>query len=219
VGLGRSYVKLAGGRVDFDRWVDGIAAGRAYVTDGKSHLFDFTVGGREMGTGGSELRLAAPGTVDVKLAVAARLDETPKPDIGKRPYTEKPYWELERARIGAGREVPVELVVNGQVVATRNVLGDGQTRDVVFTAVKIERSSWVAARILPSSHTNPVFVLVAGQPIRASRRSVEWASKTVDACWQQKRATYKPAEQEPARAAYDHARGVYRRILAETTVD
>ena len=41
-------------------------------------------------------------------------------------------------------------------------------KDVDFRH-RLERSSWVAARILPSSHTNPVFVEVAGAPIRASR--------------------------------------------------
>ena len=41
-----------------------------------------------------------------------------------------------------------------------------RSRDMTFD-VKLERSSWVAVRILPSSHTNPVFVLVGGKPIRA----------------------------------------------------
>jgi hypothetical protein len=40
----------------------------------------------------------------------------------------------------------------------------------------------VALRILPSSHANPVFVLVGGKPIRASRRSVEWCLKGVGQC-------------------------------------
>ena len=36
------------------------------------------------------------------------------------------------------------------------------------------RSSWAALRVYPSAHTNPVFVLVGGRPIRASHRSAEW---------------------------------------------
>ena len=48
-----------------------------------------------------------------------------------------------------------------------------KTQDIEFE-VDIKHSSWVAMRILPSSHTNPIFVLVGGKPIRASRKSVEW---------------------------------------------
>ena len=41
VGLGRVYVKLADGKLDFDRWCEGLKAGRSYVGDGRSHLVDF----------------------------------------------------------------------------------------------------------------------------------------------------------------------------------
>ena len=46
VGLGRVYVKLADGQLDFDRWCEGIKQGRSYVTDGQSHLIDFRVDDR-----------------------------------------------------------------------------------------------------------------------------------------------------------------------------
>ena len=81
--------------------------------------------------------------------------------------------------------------------------------------VPIERSSWVALRILGTSHTNPVFVVVGGKPIRASRRSVEWCLKAVDRCWSQKARFIAAAEKEDAVAAYEHARQVYRKLLAE----
>jgi hypothetical protein len=70
--------------------------------------------------------------------------------------------------------------------------------------------------VFPSSHTNPVFVIVDGKPIRASRKSAEWCLAGVDRCWQQKRGTYKGAEYQEAEAAYDHARQAYRRILEES---
>jgi hypothetical protein len=217
VGVGRSYVKLDGG-LDYDRWCDGIRAGRCYVSDGRSHLIDFKVGPVAVGENGSELRLAQPGTVRLTATVAARLDEQPDPVIRKRRYTEQPYWHLERARLGDTREVPVEVVVNGYPVARQNLLADGQMRDVAFE-VPIERSSWVALRILPSSHTNPVFVLVDGKPIRASRRSAEWCLKGVDKCWAQKKQFIKAGEREDALAAYAHAREAYQRILSESEVD
>jgi hypothetical protein len=74
-------------------------------------------------------------------------------------------------------------------------------------------------RILPSSHTNPVFVLVGGKPVRASRRSAEWCLKGVDQCWSQKKGLIKPAELPDAEQAYEHARESFRRILSESEMD
>jgi hypothetical protein len=85
--------------------------------------------------------------------------------------------------------------------------------------VPIERSSWVALRLFPSAHTNPVFVIVDGRPIRASRRSAEWCLRGVDQCWKEKQKFYAEAEQEEAARAYDHAREVYRKLVQESLVD
>ncbi len=97
-------------------------------------------------------------------------------------------------------------------------MADGQLQDVAFD-VKVDRSSWVAMRVLPSSHTNPVFVLVDNKPIRASRRSADWCLKGVDQCWSQKERFIKANELEQAKKDYEHAREAYRRILSECTID
>ncbi len=47
------------------------------------------------------------------------LGEIPHPEIQKLPAKKKPYWDIERARIGESREVPVEVVVNGFPVARK----------------------------------------------------------------------------------------------------
>src|SRR5688500_15060919 len=130
----------------------------------------------------------------------------------------RPYWSLERARLGQTRTVPVEVIVNGRPIERKVIAADGQLRDVTFH-VTLERSSWVALRILPSSHTNPVFVLINDQPIRASKGSIEWCLASVDRCWSQKESTYAPPELVAARAADEHARQVYRTRLAEATAD
>jgi hypothetical protein len=213
VGLGRSYVKLD--RLDYDRWAEGIRTGRAYVTDGKSHLFDFRVDGVDVGTRDSEVRLARTGPVRVTAQVAARLGETPSDAIRALPLSKAPYWELDRARVGDTRDVPVELIVNGRVVETRRIAADGSVRDLTFD-VPIERSSWIALRVLPSSHTNPLFVLVDGQPIRASKASADWCLRAVDVCWKQKAPKISERERPAAERAYEHARQIYRTILAET---
>lgn len=215
VGLGRTYAHVERG-LTYQGWLESMRNGRSYVSDGKSHLLDFSVNGVEVGRSGSELKLDGARAVSARVRVAAYLDPLPNEEVRKRPRDQKPYWDIERARIGTSREVPVELVVNGRVVATRNVVADGQIRDVSFD-VPIETSSWIAARIFQSSHTNPMFALVGGRPIRASRRSAEWCLTAVNQCWTQKAPRIRPAEQEAARAAYDHAREVYKRLIAESS--
>src|SRR5262249_26511948 len=164
VGLGRSYVKLDG-KLDYADWCEGIRRGRNYVGDGRSHLLDFTVNDVRMGDNGSELQLSAGGRVRGHVRAAALLHEKPDRERGGGPYQEQPYWDIERARVGDTREVAVELVVNGFPVAKQSLVADGVLRDLTFEAT-VERSSWLAVRILPSSHTNPIWVLVAGRPVR-----------------------------------------------------
>src|SRR5207302_2119882 len=118
----------------------------------------------------------------------------------------------------ATREVPLEVIVNGYPVAKKNIVADGTLQDVSFE-VKMESSSWVTLRILPSSHTNPIFVLVGGKPIRASRRSADWCLKGVDQCWSQKSPRIRVEERGEAQRAYDAAREAYRQRLKECDVD
>jgi hypothetical protein len=217
VGLGRSYVKLPP-KWTYEEWCEGIRAGRNYVGDGASHLIDFRVNDVRMGENGSELQLKAPGKVAISARVAARLNEQADPSIKNRRVDQQPYWHLERARIENTREVPVELIVNGKAVAKQNVVADGTLREISFER-EIPESSWIALRILPSSHTNPVFVVVGGKPIRPSKKSADWCRRAVEQCWSQKVGTYAEAEMADARAAYDHARAVYDVILAESKED
>jgi hypothetical protein len=221
VGLGRVYVKLDDGVLDFDRWCQGIKEGRSYVGDGRSHLIDFRVNDRGVGEEGSELKLVGPATVKARARVAAYLDPEPSAAaraIRKRSLSEQPYWDLERARIGETRTVPLELIVNGHPVERKEILADGKVQDVEFD-VPLKQSSWIALRILPSSHTNPVFVLLGNKPIRASRKSADWCLKGVDRCWTQKEPAIRPAERDEARKAYDVARQAYRKIRDESTVE
>ena len=228
VGLGRSYVKLDG-KLDYDAWCQGISGGRCYVSDGRSHLMDFRVNDVELGANGSEVRLDKPSMVTVSVKAAAllreepeKLDNTPHgglqrdhPEIAAQPYAMKPYWHVERARLPGTRDVKVELIVNGYPVAEKVIAANGAMSDLTFDDVKIERSSWLALRILPSSHTNPVFVIVNDQPIRASKRSAQWCLDGVAQCWSQKESLIDPKEIEDAKAAYQHAREVYEKLLGE----
>jgi hypothetical protein len=164
------------------------------------------------------LRLNAPGTVRITANVGALLDDKPDEAVRGRRYDQKPYWDLERARLAESQKVPLELIVNGEPVARQEIVADGVTRPVSFDQ-KIDRSSWVALRILPSSHTNPIFVVVNGKPIRASRKSAEWCLKAVDQCWSQKGPRIRLEERREAERMYEAARVAYRQRLAETTAN
>ncbi|HEV2419345.1 MAG TPA: CehA/McbA family metallohydrolase [Terriglobia bacterium] len=230
VGEGRTYAKIDG-PLTYDKYVKAVEDGAVYVSDGRSHLMDFTVNGTQMGTRGSEVDLAAPATVQVSVNAAAYLDLIPRSSapahydftqaaassgqsIQSRPYDEKPYWDLDRCRIGDTRKVAVELLVNGEPVAKRDIVADGTVQKLNFN-VAIKKSSWMAVRILPSSHTNPIFVIVGGRPIRASRRSAEWCLAGVNQCWTQKSPLISSTELPAARQAYDHARQVYQKLISE----
>jgi hypothetical protein len=220
VGLGRSYVHLDG-KLDFDAWTEGIRQGRCYVSDGKSHLLDFKVEDTPVGLRGSDVRLEQPGMVKVTATVAALLEPKPTPEterVRKTALNQKPYWDVERARVGDTRKVPVEVVVNGTAVDRKEVEADGTGHPVTFE-VPVKESSWVCLRVFPSSHTNPVFVLVGGKPVRASKKSAEWCLKALDRCWEQKAPHIREKERPEAEQAYNQAREEYRKILAECAAD
>ena len=189
LGVGRVYAKVDG-ELSFEKWIKSVADGRSYVSDGYTHLMDLTAtaGDKkyELGLNGSEISSAKPGKLILAVRAAA--------------------WYPGR------KSVPVELVVNGLPVETREMPCDGETRTLTFAA-DIAASSWVAVRVVPSGHTNPFFVIVDGKLIRANRASAQWCLACVEQCWKMKQATYRKDEQDQAKADYDHARTVFAGIV------
>jgi hypothetical protein len=108
----------------------------------------------------------------------------------------------------------VELVVNGQPAASQEVPADGTVHDLSFD-VQIDRSSWVALRNFPQMHTNPVNVLVAGKPIRASRKSALWCIGTIEQLWRVRGQGIAAAERQEAQQTFQRAIAVYRKIAAD----
>jgi hypothetical protein len=225
VGLGRVYVKLdEGQQLNYDNWVAGLKDGRSYCGDGLSHVLDFKVDDFEIGTRAtdesapSRLDLGKPQQVAVTFDAAALLEPEPTEEterIRKMRLDQKPYWHIERARIGETRSVPVEVIVNGEVHSTHELLADGELQSF-RVPVDIQQSSWVAVRILPSVHTNPIFVHVGEKPIRANAKSAQWCIDAVKTCWESKRKMIREEERETAKAAYDQAEAIYRTILDES---
>ena len=224
VGLGRIYVKMPKDQpLDYDAWVRGLKDGRSYCGDGLSHILDFRVNDVSLGEAGSngaisQLSIDKPGKVKVAFDVAALLEEKPNERterIRKARLDAKPYWHLERSRIGNSRMVPVEIIVNGYPVATKEIEANGDLSSLSFD-IDLKESSWVAARIFPSVHTNPVFVEVGGKPIRASKRSAKWCRDAVDVCWKAKVGQIRESERATAKAAYEVAGKIYEKIASES---
>ncbi|HEY1848428.1 MAG TPA: CehA/McbA family metallohydrolase [Opitutaceae bacterium] len=215
-GIGRSYVRLdrrPEGDTGYDSWIRGLQEGRLYCGDGRSHFLDFKVEGVRSGFG--DVSLGRPGPVRIEATVAAFLEPAPTAETRAVRGAPVRLWHLENARIGDSRQVAVELVVNGEPAGKAVLVADGSPRPVAFTA-SIDRSSWIALRILPSSHTHPVFVVVAGRPVRASARSASWCRDCVDKIWEVKSPFMRQSELPAAARAFDHARAAYEVIMGES---
>jgi hypothetical protein len=106
------------------------------------------------------------------------------------------------------------LIVYGIPLASNRVPADGKLHDLAFD-VAIDKSSWVALRHFPQFHTNPVNVLVASKPIRASRQSARWCQEVIDQLWNNRQKNIVPPERDAAKAAFERAKERYRQIAAE----
>ncbi|MDE2980532.1 MAG: CehA/McbA family metallohydrolase [Gemmatimonadota bacterium] len=195
VGSMRTYVRTPDGTLTMDGWFQGIRDGNSFVSSGP--LIDFTVDGRGPG---EELDLDGPAEVRVRGRV----------------------W-------GVVPVERVELVVDGDVVRAWEPAGDRKSLDIDDT-VAIGASGWVQLRAegaredrwpldtaYPQAFTNPVWVTVAGRPIR-SAAAADYALRWIDKLqamaeewpgWRSER------EKEHVYAQFEEAREVYRRRGAE----
>ena len=131
----------ADSKLDYRDWAEGIREGRNYVSDGKSHLIDFKVNDAADGRGLERTEDGAGGRGARSLRRWRRCwTSTPTKRFARSRYDQKPYWDLERSRIGDTRKVPLELIVNGQAVARQEIAADGQMRDRCLSTTK-----WTAA--------------------------------------------------------------------------
>jgi hypothetical protein len=217
VGVGRTYVYSADplqGDKGYRTWLGGLKSGRSYVSDGKSHLMDFTVETRALGTG--DIELSAATTVKASVKVAAWLDPAPagaSRAIKKHLSDRFRHWDVELARIGDTREVAVEVIVDGHAVDSKRIPADGKISLIEFET-RIDRSSWMALRVLGSSHTNAIFFGVQGQSIPDPRASAEWCLACIEESWKKLKTKISPEELSAAEKACDHARRTFEAIAS-----
>ena len=215
VGEVRSYVKLSKG-LDYEAYLEALRLGRGYVSDGRTHLINTSIDGVALGENGSELKLNGKRRVTIVTKVAALLPEERTKlgsQIASSELSRQPYWHVERARVGEGREIKVELVVNGRPVMSKKTVADGDWGKVTFD-YQVKKSSWLALRVFPSAHTNPFFVIVDGKPIR-DLPSAEWMRRALDQCWKTKKDAIREEERGEAFEAFERAGKIFDSIIAE----
>jgi hypothetical protein len=64
-------------------------------------------------------------------------------------------------------------------------------------------------------HTNPVNVIVAGKPIRASRASAKWCTGVIEQLWKVRKPDIKAEERDAAEKTFQKALEMYRKIAEE----
>lgn len=214
VGYARSYFKTSG-KFNYKNYVEALKKGRNYVSDGFSHIMNFSVNGVEPGEKNSVINLKAKQKIVVKADVAAYLttEQTRAGEVIARSNLDVfPPWNIERARIRKSRKIKVELIVNGISIDSKEVEADGSIQQVSFSP-EITEGSWVALRIFASSHTNPIYIDMNNKRV-AVDKSIEWCIKSVDRCWEMKHAQIREEERPAAKQAYDDARMWYGNKLS-----
>ncbi len=191
-----TYVRIPDGKLTYDKWIDGIAQGRTVVSrNAHNEFLDLKVNGKAMP--GDEVGLAGKGPVRVRIE----------------------WTSFEKA---VGR---IELVQNGTVVASKTAGVSPGSPAVFETTVDFRQSGWLAARRMDwenghQTHTGAVFVIVHGQPIRASASDAEFFVKWIDNLIQQTSpggawSTFLANDREAAQARYREARAIFEERASE----
>lgn len=225
VGQGRVYVQLGRiERIDFGAWCAALKAGRSYVSDGFAHALELTVNGVAPGAG--QVTLDEPSNIRVH-ALVAFAPSTPRTVAqglaaapgGRRWAGDTVNLHLPRTpeHLRGGTRV-VEIVVNGKVVAERVIEADGISH-AFDLELAVPRSSWVALRQFPELHTNPVEIIIAGQPVRASRQSALWCIEVIEQLWRKRNGQIDEDERREARRLYDAAIATYRERAAQSATE
>lgn len=214
VGQGRVYVQVEG-PLHFDAWCKGLAEGKSYVSDGYAHAAEFAINEQPIG-GTVELAEAGDVRLSVDVGFAKQL---PRDSIYGTQQLASSVKVGDTVDRHVPRELPVvenakrliEIVVNGQVAASREIVADGNLHHLSFT-IPIKQSSWVAVRHFPQLHTNPINVIVDSKPIRASQSSARWCELMTKRLWENRQKNIAEPERAEAKVEFDKAIAVFHEL-------
>ncbi len=201
LGSNRTYVPTAG-KPGYDGWLEGIKAGRGFITNGP--ILEFEADGRSPG---DFIASDAPRTVKARVVARSIL----------------PFATLEIVQNG-------EVVGHKTVFVRDNPPKDGVYSMEVEATVSLDRSAWLAARvaddpdnknrILPRglsvfAHTNPIYFLRDGAKVR-EEASIRYLEKYVLGTihWLKGGPPFaNPAERDEALKRAEKALEYYRSLL------
>ena len=195
VGSVRTYVYTGGKGLTMEAWLEGLRNGNAFVSTGP--LVELTVNGR---IPGEEVELAASGTVELQGRVRS-------------------ITPLDKAYV----------IFNGEVVEEIPFTGDRLELDL-SKSYPVSGSGWFHLRVegrneerfpldanFALGFTNPVWVTVAGQPVR-DRASAEYSIRWIDklrAMAEEWPGWRSEKERAHVFAQFDEARRIYQGFLSE----
>jgi hypothetical protein len=191
-----TYVRIPDDKLTYDKWIEGIAAGRTVVSrNAHQEFLDLKVNNTSQP--GDEIRLDTAGPVRVRV-------------------------EWRSLKNGLGR---IEVVQNGSVVASQTAEVAPEKPAVFETTLSFRQSGWLAARRMDwqnghRTHTGAVFVVVKGEPIRASATDAEFFVKWIDNLIRQTSpggawTNYLSHDRDAAQNRYRKARDIFQQIVHE----
>ena len=194
VGTTRTYVYTGEDHLHYDAWADSMAAGRAFVTSGPILTLDVAGPGAASGMGMGE-----------ELAVSSG-------DVVKVTATARSLFTMHG----------LEIVQNGRIIHTVDATGDMKAIEAELE-IPIEGSGWIATRVLGPpqhgamdsylfAHTNPVFTIADGEPIR-SREDAAFFVRWIDQTLGELRAMDRwddPAHKAEVLATFEEGRRLYQ---------
>ena len=195
IGAPLTYARVAGGSMAYRNWIDAIASGRTVVSlNGHNEFLDLVVNGSA--GPGDEIQLISGGAVQVNIR-----------------------WTAIQSLSGT-----IELVSNGNVVASHQASVTSASPATLTTSVTFTKSGWLAARRMDSNghvvHTAALFITVNGAPVRANVADpqfyVQWMGNLLTntssgGAWN----SYFPTELNAAQSRYRAAQALYQQIAGE----
>jgi hypothetical protein len=195
-GIGRVYVKVDG-PFTYARWIDGLRAGRSFVTNGP--ILELTVDGKGLA---ETLELRAPGEMKIKASASSQY----------------PLTRVELLHNGKviASATPAKDTLTTELAQSVKIDKSG------WLALRAAGPPQFDVRGDPlMAHTSPIYVMVGGKPASSAedaRYFLEWIDKLDTAIRERDRLPDEAAKTEVA-AQLAQARAVYKRIIARENGD
>ena len=191
-----TYVRIPDGHLTYEQWIAGLATGRTVVSRNAHNEF-----------------------LDLKVNDTSQPGDEIRQD-GIRPVRVRVEWRSLRHDVGR-----IELVQNGSVVASKTAEVTPDAPAIFETTLVFRHSGWLAARRMDwqnghRTHTGAVFVIVNGNPVRASASDAQFFVDWIDNLLRQTSpggnwADYFRNDRAAAQERYRKARAIFQERALE----